>query len=81
MAKATILNHPIFNEIFEFHTDSSGWQLGAVISEGRNPLAFYNRKLSNAQRNYTKTEQELLDVVKPSRRAGTSYQDNESKSL
>ena len=38
--------------------------MGAVISQGGNSLAFYSRKLSNVQRNYTTTEQELLNIMK-----------------
>ena len=63
MAKETILTYPNFNEVFEIHTDASDRQLGAVISQKGKPLAFYSRKLSNAQRNYTTTEQELLSIV------------------
>ena len=63
MAKKTILTYPNFNEVFEIHTDASDRQLGAVISQNGKPLAFYSRKLSGAQRNYTTTEQELLSIV------------------
>ena len=63
MAKETILNYPDFNKVFEIHTDASDRQLGAVISQEGKPLAFYSRKLSSAQRNYTTTEQELLSIV------------------
>ena len=63
IAKETILNYPDFNKIFEIYTDASNRQLGAVISEEVKPLAFYSRKLSSAQRNYTTTEQELLSIV------------------
>ena len=63
MAKETILTYPNFNEVFEIHTDASDRQLGAVISQNWKPLAFYSRKLSGAQRNYTTTEQELLSIV------------------
>ena len=60
MAKETILKYPNFNEVFEIHITGSGRQLGAVILQNGKPLAFYSRKLSSAQRNYTTTEQELL---------------------
>ncbi len=63
MAKETILNYPDFNKVFEIHTDASDRQLGAVISQEGKPLAFYSRKLSSAQRNYTTTKQELLSIV------------------
>ena len=63
LAKETILNHPKFDRPFDIHTDASDRQLGAVISQDGKPLAFYSRKLSSAQRNYTTTEQELLSIV------------------
>ena len=63
MAKETILNYPKFDQCFDIHTDASNRQLGAVISQNGKPLAFYSRKLSSAQRNYTTTEQELLSIV------------------
>ena len=63
MAKETILNYLDFNKFFDIHTDASDWQLGAVISQEGKPLAFYPRKLSSAQRNYTTTKQELLSIV------------------
>ena len=63
MTQETILNYPNFNEVFEIHTDASDRQLGAAISQNKKPLAFYSRKLSSAQRNYTTTEQELLSIV------------------
>ena len=63
MAKETILNYPKFDQCFDIHTDASDRQLGAVISQDGKPLAFYSRKLSSAQRNYTTTEQELLSIV------------------
>ena len=63
IAKETILNYPDFNKIFEIYTDASNRQLGAVISEEVKPLAFYSRKLSSAQHNYTTTEQELSSIV------------------
>ena len=62
MAKETILTYPNFNEVFEIHTDASDRQLGTVISQNGKPLAFYSKKLSGAQRNYTTTEQELLSI-------------------
>ncbi len=37
--------------------------MGAVISQAKQPIAFYSRKLNSAQRNYTTTERELLSIV------------------
>ena len=58
-----LLTHPDFSKPFEIHTDASQYQLGAVISQESKPIAFYSRKLTSAQLNYTTTEKELLAIV------------------
>ena len=58
-----MLTYPDFNKPFDIHTDASDFQLGAVISQEGKPIAFYSRKLNQAQRNYTTTERELLSIV------------------
>ena len=63
IAKETILAFPDFTKSFHIHTDSSDYQLGAVIMQNDRPLAFYSRKMNNAQRKYPTGEQELLSIV------------------
>ena len=63
VSRETLLAYPNFNETFEIHTDASKQQLGAVISQNKQPIAFYSRKLNSAQVNYTTTERELLSIV------------------
>ena len=52
-----------FNETFKIHTDSTAFQLGAVVSQKGNPIAFYSRKLNDAQQRYIVTERELLIII------------------
>ena len=63
MAKEVILAYPDFSKPFQIHTDASHQQLGAVITQEGKPIAFYSRKLNDAQTRYTTTERELLSVV------------------
>ena len=63
IAKETLLAFPDFSVPFEIHTDASKLQLGAVISQNKKPIAFYSRKLNDAQTRYTTTERELLSIV------------------
>ena len=63
VAKETLLAYPAFSKTFEIHTDASDYQLGAVISQEGKPIAFFSRKLTQAQRNMTVTEKELLAIV------------------
>ena len=58
-----MLTYPDWSEPFDIHTNASNYQLGAVISQGGKPIAFFSRKLNSAQRNYTTTEKELLSIV------------------
>ena len=63
LSKEVLLTYPDFSKPFDIHTDASDTQLGAVISQNNMPVAFYSRKLTNTQRNYTTTERELLAIV------------------
>jgi hypothetical protein len=62
-----ILCHPDFNKPGSFHlyTDTSDYQLGAVIMQDKikTAIAFYSRKLNTAQKRYTTTERELLSAI------------------
>ena len=63
VSKSTMLTYPDWSKPFDIHTDASDYQLGAVISQGGKPIAFFSRKLNSSQKNYTTTEKELLSIV------------------
>jgi len=52
------------SKLFEIHTEASDYQLGSVISQNKKPFAFYSKKLTAAQPNYTVGEREMLSTVK-----------------
>ena len=59
----TLLSYPDFTKPFNIHTDTSDYQLGAVISQNNKPIVFYSKRLNPAQTRYTTTEKELLAIV------------------
>ena len=59
----SFLAYSDFNEEFKIHTDARNFQLGAVISHKYKLIAFYSRKLTDAQKNYTVIEKELLNIL------------------
>ena len=63
IAEQIMLSWPDLNKPFDIETDASDFQLGAVIKQDGRPIAFFSRKLTNAQRNYTTIEKELLSIV------------------
>jgi hypothetical protein len=63
ICREVMLAFPDFSKPFVIHTDASHTQLGAVISQNNKPIAFYSRKLNDAQTRYTTTERELLSIV------------------
>ena len=63
LAREVMLAYPNFNEEFEIYCDASKRQLGAVITQNNRPIAFFSRKLSEAQNKYGVTELELLSIV------------------
>ncbi len=56
--------YPDFSKVFKTYTDASSKQLGAVITQDNRPIAFFSRKLSDAQCKYSVTKIELLAIVK-----------------
>ena len=45
------------------HTNYSAFQLGLVIIQKGKTIAFYGRKLTDAQQQYIVTDRELLSIV------------------
>ena len=56
VVRDNLLTYPDFNETFKIHTDATVFQLGAVIIQKVKPIAFYSRKLTDAQQWYTVTD-------------------------
>ena len=63
VARDTLLTYPYFNETFKIPTDSSAFQLGAVIIHKGKPIALYIKKPTDDQQRYAVTERELLSIV------------------
>ena len=63
VARGPLSTYLDFNETFKIHTNASAFQLVAVIRQKDKPIAFYSRKLTDAQKQYTVTEIELLSNV------------------
>jgi hypothetical protein len=63
IAKEVVLAYPDFLKPFEIYTGASSTQFGAMIAQDNRPIAFFSRKLSKRQQNYSVTEIELLSIV------------------
>lgn len=66
LVSAPILVYPDWNKMFHVHIGASRIALGAVLVQPGekmdHPVYYASRKLSTAERNYTTTEQEALEM-------------------
>lgn len=67
MAKDQVLGCPDFEKIFNLHTDASNYGIGANlthdIEDGDKAISYFSQTVNGAEKNYSTTEKECLDIV------------------
>ena len=69
LSSAPVLAHPDPQRQWTVQTDASGVAIGGVLSQKQDddtmrPVAYWSKKLSRAECNYSATERELMAIVK-----------------
>lgn len=63
MISTPVLKLPDFNKPFVLETDTSGLGIGAVLSQDRQPIEFFSRKLTSSMQKQSAYVRELFAVI------------------